>query len=88
MKVSEPRIGTEAPLDLHVRLGRFWMDPHQIIYGTIMLMVAYEPILVLLMIGFYFANLWYFEKLYPVIWTLGALQQAADVLKPPSQESP
>jgi len=34
-------MGTEAPLDLHVRLGRFWMDPHQIIYGTIMLMVAY-----------------------------------------------
>jgi len=39
--VTEPPIGTEAPLDLQVRLGRLWMDPHQIIYGTIMLMVAY-----------------------------------------------
>lgn len=39
--MTEPPIGTEAPLDLQVRLGRFWMDPHQIIYGTIMLMVAY-----------------------------------------------
>ena len=39
--MTEPPIGTEEPLDLHVRLGRFWMDPHQIIYGTIMLMVGY-----------------------------------------------
>jgi squalene-hopene/tetraprenyl-beta-curcumene cyclase len=28
-------------------------------------------------IGLYFARLWYHEKLYPVIWTLGALRQAA-----------
>jgi hypothetical protein len=41
VNVSEPPIGTEAPLDLRIRLGRFAMDPHQIIYGTIMLMVAY-----------------------------------------------
>jgi squalene-hopene/tetraprenyl-beta-curcumene cyclase len=27
-------------------------------------------------IGLYFARLWYHEELYPVIWTLGALQQA------------
>lgn len=27
-------------------------------------------------IGFYFANLWYFEKLYPVIFTLTALRRA------------
>ena len=39
--MSEHPIGTETPLELRVRLGRFWMDPHQIIYGTIMLMVAY-----------------------------------------------
>lgn len=25
-------------------------------------------------IGFYFAKLWYFEDLYPVIWTVGALE--------------
>jgi squalene-hopene/tetraprenyl-beta-curcumene cyclase len=28
-------------------------------------------------IGFYFANLWYFEKLYPVIFTLTALRRAS-----------
>lgn len=39
--MSEPRIDKEAPLDLSLRLGRFAMDPHKIIYGTIMLMVAY-----------------------------------------------
>ena len=27
-------------------------------------------------IGFYFAKLWYYEKLYPLIWTVGALGQA------------
>ena len=32
-------------------------------------------------IGFYFARLWYYEKLYPVIWALGALQQAAVALE-------
>ncbi|HUF64254.1 MAG TPA: prenyltransferase/squalene oxidase repeat-containing protein [Verrucomicrobiales bacterium] len=24
-------------------------------------------------VGFYFAKLWYFEKLYPLVWTMGAL---------------
>jgi squalene-hopene/tetraprenyl-beta-curcumene cyclase len=28
-------------------------------------------------IGFYFAKLWYFERLYPIIWTVGALGRAA-----------
>jgi squalene-hopene/tetraprenyl-beta-curcumene cyclase len=27
-------------------------------------------------IGFYFAKLWYYEKLYPLIWTVSALGQA------------
>ena len=27
-------------------------------------------------IGFYFAKLWYHERLYPMIWTLGALGKA------------
>lgn len=31
-------------------------------------------------IGLYFARLWYHEQLYPVIWTLGALQAARKVL--------
>jgi squalene-hopene/tetraprenyl-beta-curcumene cyclase len=28
-------------------------------------------------IGFYFAKLWYFERLYPLVWTVGALGKAA-----------
>jgi squalene-hopene/tetraprenyl-beta-curcumene cyclase len=28
-------------------------------------------------IGFYFARLWYYERLYPLIWTTGALGRAA-----------
>ncbi len=32
-------------------------------------------------IGFYFAKLWYFEELYPVIWTVAALESAA---RPPA----
>jgi squalene-hopene/tetraprenyl-beta-curcumene cyclase len=32
-------------------------------------------------IGFYFAKLWYFEELYPVIFTVAALGRAARVLK-------
>ena len=27
-------------------------------------------------IGFYFAKLWYWERLYPMIWTVGALGRA------------
>ncbi len=32
-------------------------------------------------IGFYFARLWYFEKLYPVIFTVGALGRALRLMK-------
>ena len=32
-------------------------------------------------IGFYFAKLWYFERLYPVIFTVGALGRAARVMQ-------
>ncbi len=36
-------------------------------------------------IGFYFARLWYFEELYPVIFTVAALERAAAVLpRPPA----
>ena len=31
-------------------------------------------------IGFYFANLWYFEKLYPIIYTVAALTKVTEVL--------
>jgi len=29
-------------------------------------------------IGFYFAKLWYYEKMYPIIWTVGALRRARE----------
>jgi squalene-hopene/tetraprenyl-beta-curcumene cyclase len=32
-------------------------------------------------IGFYFARLWYFEKLYPLIWTVAALGRARHSLR-------
>jgi squalene-hopene/tetraprenyl-beta-curcumene cyclase len=31
-------------------------------------------------IGFYFAKLWYFEKLYPLIFTVAALRRAVELL--------
>jgi squalene-hopene/tetraprenyl-beta-curcumene cyclase len=33
-------------------------------------------------IGLYFARLWYFEKLYPIIWTVGALGKARQAAMP------
>ena len=33
-------------------------------------------------IGFYFAKLWYFERLYPLIFTVAALGRAARGLSP------
>ena len=30
-------------------------------------------------IGFYFAKLWYYEKMYPIIWTVGALRRACEL---------
>jgi squalene-hopene/tetraprenyl-beta-curcumene cyclase len=35
-------------------------------------------------IGFYFAKLWYFEKLYPIIFTVAALGRACRNLTPPA----
>ncbi|MBI1783943.1 squalene--hopene cyclase, partial [Candidatus Sumerlaeota bacterium] len=32
-------------------------------------------------IGFYFANLWYFEKLYPLVFTVSALAKAIKVIR-------
>jgi squalene-hopene/tetraprenyl-beta-curcumene cyclase len=32
-------------------------------------------------IGFYFARLWYFEKLYPLIFTAGALLRTRDLVR-------
>ena len=39
-------------------------------------------------IGLYFARLWYHEKLYPVIWTLQALESAKAVLSSVSPSKP
>jgi squalene-hopene/tetraprenyl-beta-curcumene cyclase len=38
-------------------------------------------------IGFYFANLWYFEKLYPIIDTVAALGRIANVMRRNDSES-
>lgn len=38
-------------------------------------------------IGFYFAKLWYYEQLYPVIWTVAALRQALIRLEQPAEAS-
>ena len=32
-------------------------------------------------IGFYFAKLWYYERLYPIIFTVGALNRVEHVLR-------
>lgn len=33
-------------------------------------------------IGFYFAKLWYYEKLYPIVFAVGALRRAVEVFQP------
>lgn len=38
-------------------------------------------------IGFYFAKLWYFEQMYPVVYTLAAVGRAAHVARHPLPES-
>ncbi|HEV8378338.1 MAG TPA: prenyltransferase/squalene oxidase repeat-containing protein, partial [Tepidisphaeraceae bacterium] len=37
-------------------------------------------------IGFYFAKLWYFEKLYPLIFTVAALSQVRQIIRPRQRE--
>jgi squalene-hopene/tetraprenyl-beta-curcumene cyclase len=37
-------------------------------------------------IGFYFAKLWYYEKLYPLVFTVGALNRVADAVALPLRE--
>jgi squalene-hopene/tetraprenyl-beta-curcumene cyclase len=36
-------------------------------------------------IGFYFARLWYFESLYPLIFAVSALRRALEIADPPSE---
>jgi squalene-hopene/tetraprenyl-beta-curcumene cyclase len=35
-------------------------------------------------IGFYFAKLWYYERLYPLIFTVGTLRKALEATRPPA----
>jgi squalene-hopene/tetraprenyl-beta-curcumene cyclase len=37
-------------------------------------------------IGFYFAKLWYYEKLYPLTFCVGGLGQATQVVERPSPQ--
>lgn len=39
-------------------------------------------------IGFYFAKLWYFEKLYPQVWTVSALEALMHFTAPSSRRAP
>jgi squalene-hopene/tetraprenyl-beta-curcumene cyclase len=39
-------------------------------------------------IGFYFAKLWYFERLYPIIFTVAALGKARTKLPPAPRSDP
>jgi squalene-hopene/tetraprenyl-beta-curcumene cyclase len=36
-------------------------------------------------VGFYFAKLWYYEKLYPLVFTVAALREAASRFNPPQK---
>ena len=36
-------------------------------------------------IGFYFAKLWYYERLYPMVFTVAALARARDYFAQPRQ---
>jgi len=38
-------------------------------------------------IGFYFAKLWYYERLYPIIFTVAALMRVSDLLSSPGSKS-
>ncbi len=67
----ECRAELQADLKPVIRRGVAWLT-HQIDAGT-----WRQPT----PIGFYFAKLWYFEELYPVIFTVAALGRAARVLK-------
>ena len=44
MSVPQPPRADEVPTHLEFRVGRLTLDPHRVIYGTIMLMTAYALI--------------------------------------------
>jgi squalene-hopene/tetraprenyl-beta-curcumene cyclase len=65
----DPSDGTDAPLAL--ARGIEWLI-HRVEDGT---WTQPSPV------GFYFAKLWYYERLYPQIFTVAALEQASRGLK-------
>ncbi len=74
--ILEPRIravtnGLQDELAKAVRKGAWWLL-ERVEDGT---WTSPAPI------GFYFAKLWYFEKLYPLIYTVGALTRAERALQ-------
>jgi squalene-hopene/tetraprenyl-beta-curcumene cyclase len=70
LAASTPVAGIDAePLRLAVGRGAGWLIDHTR-GGT-----TFDPA----PIGFYFAKLWYFERLYPVIFTVAALGRASAV---------
>jgi squalene-hopene/tetraprenyl-beta-curcumene cyclase len=38
-------------------------------------------------IGFYFAKLWYYERTYPIVWTVAALEKAARLFAAPGKQT-
>ena len=69
--VLEGKPELQSALELVIRRGVAWLT-RQIDAGA---WSRPTPI------GFYFARLWYFEELYPVIFTVAALGRASRVLK-------
>jgi squalene-hopene/tetraprenyl-beta-curcumene cyclase len=67
----ERRPALERDLGPVIRRGTAWLT-RQIEAGTWRQPAA---------IGFYFAKLWYFEEMYPVVFTVAALARAGRVLK-------
>jgi squalene-hopene/tetraprenyl-beta-curcumene cyclase len=69
--VSEVDLETQAKLEKARKRGALWLV-EQVEQGT---WTEPSPI------GFYFAKLWYFEKLYPMITTVGALTRLVNAPK-------
>jgi squalene-hopene/tetraprenyl-beta-curcumene cyclase len=69
--VREVDLETQAKLEKARKRGALWLV-EQVEQGT---WTEPSPI------GFYFAKLWYFEKLYPMITTVGALTRLVNAPK-------
>jgi squalene-hopene/tetraprenyl-beta-curcumene cyclase len=73
---AQPRVDTpDSPVCDAVNKGLTWLV-QRVENGGL-----YEPT----PIGFYFAKLWYFEKLYPIIFSVAALGRARLKFSPPRE---